>query len=171
LGNAILYQQLFLVKQLGKWRAKIEHDPRITAEQLHGVDSSLGRLEWTLYNLNLFIGLALEQVRFMKKPTRPKPVAFHGSQDTCDAHEDWQPYPFSHTPVDWHPHCQYIAYISLAEVITADEALYEEKSRSDRREVAYKFEDLFLKLKAWPETLKPCVRLHDHAMPHIIALQ
>ena len=160
-----------MVKQLAKWRTKVEQDPRISAKKLLAVDISLSRLEWTLYNLNLYIGLALEQVRVLKKPTRPKPAAFLGSHDTCDEHEEWQPYPFSHTPVDWHPECQFNAYTSLAEVFTADEAMYEEKSRSDPREMACKFEELFLKLKAWPETLTPCMRLHDHAMPHVIALQ
>ena len=143
----------------------------MTAEHLQAVDISLSRFEWTLYNLNLFIGLALEQVRLLKKPSRAKPVGYPGSGDTCEEHGDWQPYPVPHTPIDWHPHCHYLAYISLAEVMTTDEALYEERQRSDRTQMTDKFEQLFTRVKDWPKTIKPCVQMHDGAMPHVIALQ
>jgi hypothetical protein len=171
LGNSILYQQLFLVKHLKKWRTKIEQDPQATAEHLHAVDISMSRLEWTLYNLNLFIGLALEQVHLSNKPTLPRPVGPLNSADTCNEHVVWQPYPVSRTRVDWHPHCHYLAYILLAEVITADEALYEEKRQSNAQHMAYKFEALYVRVKAWPDTIKPCMKMHDRAMPHVIALQ
>jgi hypothetical protein len=153
-----------LVKSLDKWRAKIQKDPKLTTEHLHAVDLSLGRLEWTLYSLNLFVGLALEEVRLFNKPSREKPVGHPDSAETCDEHGDWVPYPVPHTPIDWHPNCHYIAYIALAEVVTADEALYEEKRRSDTQKMALKFEDLNKKVQAWPETLPPCMRMRERAL-------
>ncbi|KAJ9607664.1 hypothetical protein H2200_007742 [Cladophialophora chaetospira] len=168
LGNAILYQQLFLVKSLGKWRSKIEQDPKVTARQMDAIDISLGRLEWTLYCLGLIVGLALEQVRLFEKPKRAKPLA--NSYRTCDEHAEWTPYPIPHSPADWHPDCHYLAYVGLAEVLTHDEALYEEHRRSDQHMMAEKFQRLFTKVKNWPETIPPCMRLHKTSMPHVIAL-
>ncbi|KAK5405208.1 hypothetical protein LTR06_008903 [Exophiala xenobiotica] len=170
LGNAIFHQQIFLVKGLDKWRSKLERNQTLTAENLYAVDVSLGRLEWTIYCLNLFIGLALEQVYLSDKPTREKAVGNLPSGETCDEHADWMPYPVPHSPIDWHPNCHYLAYISLSEMVNADEALYKEKRRAEPEKMAQKFEDLFRKVKAWPETIKPCMRMYDRAMPYVIAL-
>ncbi|OQV06012.1 Fungal Zn2-Cys6 binuclear cluster domain-containing protein [Cladophialophora immunda] len=170
LGNATLYQQVFLVKSLGKWRTKVAKDPKMTAQHLDAIDLSIVRLEWTLYCLGLFVGLALEQVRLFDKPTRARPVGHPETGNTCDENAEWKPYPLSHTPVDWHPNCHYLAYIALAEVITEDEALYEEYRKSDPPKMAYKFQRLFTKVKAWPESIPPCMRNQDSCMPHVIAL-
>ncbi|OAP58481.1 hypothetical protein AYL99_07571 [Fonsecaea erecta] len=170
LGNAILYQQVFLTKSLGKWRAKVAKDPKMTAQQLNAIDLSSGRLEWTLYCLGLFVGLALEEVRLFDKPPRRIPVGNPETGSTCDEHAEWKPYPLSHTSVDWHPNCHYLAYIALAEVITEDEALYEEYRRSDPQKMAHKFQRLFTKVKAWGESIPPCMRDQDSCMPHVIAL-
>jgi hypothetical protein len=161
LGNAIFYQQLFLVKYLDKWRARLEQNPSITAERLHAVDVSLSR----------FIGLALEHVRLFHKPSRPRYLGYPESGDTCDEHSDWQPYPVPHTSIDWHPHCHYLAYTALAEIVSDDEAKYEERRRTPEPSLAHRFEELVQRVKAWPDTIKPCVRMHARAMPHVIALQ
>jgi hypothetical protein len=160
-----------VVKSLAKWRGKVEKNPDVTAEHLHAVDISLGRLEWTLYCLNLFVGLALEQVRMFDRPSRQVPVDDRDSRHPCDEHGEWRPYPVPHTPIEWHPDCHYLAYVSLAELFTADEALYDEKRRSDPMKLITKFERLFRKVKAWPETTRHCMRLHKHSMPHVLALQ
>ncbi|OCT51910.1 hypothetical protein CLCR_08118 [Cladophialophora carrionii] len=170
LGNMILYQQAMLVKSLAKWRAKLEKNPNVTPDRLHAVDQSLGRLEWTLYCLNLFVGLALEQVRIFERPSREIPVDDQDRRNPCNGHEEWRPYPVPHTPIEWHPNCHYLAYVSLAAVITADEALYEEQRQSDPQKMMYKFERLFRKVKSWPETIPACMKMHERAMPHIIAL-
>jgi hypothetical protein len=73
--------------------------------------------------------------------------------------------------MDWHSNCHYLAYISLAEVVTADEAMYEEKRRTEPHKMAHEFEGLYIKVQAWPTTLPPCMRMHERAMPHVIALQ
>ncbi|EXJ58886.1 hypothetical protein A1O7_06316 [Cladophialophora yegresii CBS 114405] len=170
LGNMILYQQAMLVKSLAKWRAKMEKNPDMTRERLHAVDASLGRLEWTLYCLNLFVGLALEQVRIFQRPSREIPVDDPDRRNPCNEHGEWRPYPVPHTPIEWHPNCHYLSYVSLAAVITADEALYEEERTSNPQKMMSKFQRLFQKVKSWPETIPACMKMHEHAMPHIIAL-
>lgn len=160
-----------MAKSLGRWRTKIEKDPRVTAEHLYGVDLSLGRLEWTLYSLNLFVGLALEQTQLSRRPSREKPVGHTQSGDTCEEYHAWVPYPVPHVPIEFHPNCLYHAYISLAEIVTDSEAKYEVERWSDVQGLAAKYEELFVKVKSWPETLKSCMRMHEHATPHVIALQ
>ncbi|KIW67471.1 hypothetical protein PV04_06718 [Phialophora macrospora] len=170
LGNMVFFQQAMLVKNLVKWRGKAEKNPNVIAEHLHAVDVSLSRLEWTLYCLNLFVGLALEQVRIFERPSRELPVVERNRRHPCEEHGEWRPYPVPHTPIEWHADCHYLAYESLAEVIIADEAMFEEKRQSDPLEMTDKFEQLFKRVKAWPGTIRQCMRMHEHAMPHILAL-
>jgi hypothetical protein len=143
----------------------------VTSEQLTAVDISLSRLEWTLYAMNLFVGLALEQVRLFDRPSRAKPIGRNDSGSTCEGHGEWTPYPVPYTPVPFHHDCHYDAFVTLADIVTSDEALYESKRRSDTRLVAAAFGKLYAKVKEWPETIKSCMRLHDEAVPHVIALQ
>jgi hypothetical protein len=160
---------MFLSKSLDKWRGRVGKDPRTTPEDLQIVDLSLGRLEWTLFALSLFIGLALEQVRLFDKPAREKPaIDFNKS---CQEHADWTPYPVPHSPIDWHPNCHFLAFVSLAESLTKDEALYEMRHHSDPEKMAGRFERLYTEIRAWPDTLPQCMRMHENAMPHVIALQ
>jgi hypothetical protein len=171
LGNTIFYQQIFLTKRLGKWRKRVDKIIGISSEQMRAVDISLDRLEWTIYAMNLFVGLALEQVQLFSRPSRAKPVGYTGSGTTCEEHGDWTPYPVPHTPIAFHHDCHYLAYISLADVVADDEALYNAKRRSDTHSMARKFEELYTRLQEWPKTIKSCMTIHEHAIPHVIALQ
>jgi hypothetical protein len=160
---------MFLSKGLDKWRGRVAKDPRMTREYLEIIDLSISRLEWTIFTLNFFVGLALEQVRLFDKPQREKSAV--NFSRSCQEHRDWTPYPVSHLPIDWHPNCHFLAYVSLAERVTKDEALYEERQETDPKEMAQRFEKLYTEIRKWPDTLPPCMRMSEKAMPHVIALQ
>ena len=141
----------------------------MTPKDLQAVDISLGRYEWTLYALNLFVGLPLEDIRLFDKPSRERPGG--NFEESCRRHGDWTPYPIPHTPIDWHPDCHFLAFVSLAEKATLDESLFEEKKRTNTEETRQRFEKVYQEVEAWAEGLPPCMRLHETAMPHVIALQ
>ncbi|KIX95465.1 uncharacterized protein Z520_08982 [Fonsecaea multimorphosa CBS 102226] len=172
LGNGVLYQQIFLAKSLGKWRQRIGQGPFMTEEYLEKVDQSLCQLEWTLFALNPLIGLALKQVRVFDKPSRPKPaVAPPGSNCAQQGHPSpWTPYPIPYTSIEWHPTCHYLAFTSLAEKATLDETLFEKKRQSDSDVAMDKFTKVFHEVEDWPAHLPECMKLHDKAMPHVLAL-
>ncbi|KAH0843186.1 hypothetical protein FOPE_07848 [Fonsecaea pedrosoi] len=169
LGNGVLYQQIFLSKSLSKWRQRIEHDPLMTHEYLSKVDSCLCRLEWTLYALNPLIGLALKQVRVFDRPSRPKPITQSGGCQQQRA-SSWAPYPVPHPSLEWHPKCHYLAFISLAEKATLDETLFEKKQNNEGGRAKDKFTRVYHEVEDWPDHLPECMKMHDNAMPHVIAL-
>ncbi|OQV08125.1 Fungal Zn2-Cys6 binuclear cluster domain-containing protein [Cladophialophora immunda] len=169
LGNGFLYQQIFLSKSLNKWRQRIAQRSSMTPEFLAKIDFCLCQLEWTLYALNPLIGLALKQVRVFDRPSRPKPTSHSVG---CAQHQPvcWTPYPIPYTSVEWHPTCHYLAFISLAEKATLDETLFEEKQQSDSEVAKDKFAKVYHEVEDWPAHLPGCMKLHDRAMPHVIAL-
>ncbi|OAP54352.1 hypothetical protein AYL99_11453 [Fonsecaea erecta] len=170
LGNGVLYQQIFLSKSLGKWRQRIGQDLSMTQEYLAKVDFSLSRLEWTLYALNPLIGLALRHVRVFERPQRPKPVAQLGAGCAQQQPACWTPYPTPYTRTEWHPTCHYLAFISLAEKAGFDETLYETYRKYDSVASMDKFKKAYRELEDWPNDLPECMKLHDRATPHVIAL-
>lgn len=167
LGNAVLHEQMYRAKGLEKWRQKIERTANLSPESLSKIDRSLDRLSWSLYTLHSCTLMSLERSELLKIPTRPKPPHDHNRSD----HTGWTPYPQPHTTVTFHPNCHYLGFISLIEEAAKVEALFMEEFKDESSKVLKELERVCRKLGDWPDTLPDCMKMHEKAMPHVIALQ
>ncbi|EXJ82353.1 hypothetical protein A1O3_06166 [Capronia epimyces CBS 606.96] len=167
LGNALLHEQLYRTKGLDKWRQRIERTGNLGPARLSKIDRCLDRLLWSLYTLNSCALMNLERTRLLKPPTRPKPPADHDRKE----HPGWTPYPQPHSPVVFHPDCHFLSFVSLIEEATRVETLFTDQFKKESAQSLEELENNCRQLSDWPKTLPDCMKMHDKAMPHVIALQ
>jgi len=169
LGSPILFQQIYLARDLEKWRARLAKEPDIPPGLLDNVDRSLDRLMWTLFSLSSVTTINLENGQIQKPPSRRKPTLIH---DGIGDHQTWVAYPQRQSPTTFHPECHYHSFISLMEKISRDDPLFPPEGWvKDLSETTEMFRRLYAELEEWPQTLPECMRLHENAMPHVVALQ
>lgn len=165
-GNPIMYKQIYLAKDVEKWRSRIEQSPQMTPKVLADLDRNLSRLSWTLFALSSLTLINLEKSQPVEPPKRPKPMVDHeavGQRDT------WQPYPQPSQPFVFHSECHYHAFLSLAEKVMRDEALFISKGNSES--LVDRFYEIFQELEQWPRNLPDCMSRGPKATPHVLALQ
>ncbi|KAK5196685.1 hypothetical protein LTR96_004313 [Exophiala xenobiotica] len=166
LGNTVLCQQIFLSKDLKKWRQKIQRSSNLAPAYLDSMNKSLDRLEWTLYCLKSCTLLDFEKTQFMHLPSCPKPEAHHETEDYIG----WTPYPQPHPPVDFHPDCHFLSFVSLIEKSARAEALMSKQEKQTPKETLEELAELYTGVRNWDKTIPECMLLDGRSSPHIIAL-
>ncbi len=167
LGNTVLCQQIFLSKDLKKWRQKIKRNSNLAPAYLDSINKSLDRLEWTLYSLKSCTLLDFEKTQLMKPPSCPKPESHHETEDYIG----WTPYPQPHPPVDFHPDCHYLSFVSIIEKSARAEALMAKQEETTSKETMQELAELYTGVRNWHKTLPECMNLDGRSPPHVIALQ
>jgi hypothetical protein len=165
-GNPILYQQIYLAKDLEKWRSRMEQSLYLTEQALNEIDRNLDRLSWTLFALSSLTLINLERTQPLKPPKRPKPIPDHEAPEES---QTWQPYPQPSHPFVFHAECHFDAFLSLSEKVMRDEALFAAGERSES--VMDRFREIYRELDDWPQNLPDCMKLGPKATPHVLALQ
>jgi hypothetical protein len=131
------------------------------------MNKSLDRLEWTLYCLKSCTLLDFEKTQFMSPPSCPKPEAHHETEDYIG----WTPYPQPHPPVDFHPDCHYLSFVSLIEQSARAEALMSKQEKQTPKETLEEVAELYTGVRNWDKTIPECMHLDGRSSPHIMALQ
>ncbi|KAK6371230.1 hypothetical protein LTS17_008961 [Exophiala oligosperma] len=166
LGNAVLYQQIFLSKDLERWRQKVLRSMDLPRGYLDDVMRSLDTLQWTLYTLNSCTLLDFEKTQFLRPPSGPKPQSDHHKGDNVD----WTPYPQPHTPVSFHPTCHYRSFLCLIEMTARGERLVTKRTKEDADDAIRQLGELYVHIRNWNRTLPDCLHLDGRSSPHVIAL-
>ncbi|KIW16228.1 hypothetical protein PV08_06279 [Exophiala spinifera] len=166
LGNTVLYQQIFLSKDLDRWLQKIHRSMDLPKWYFDNVTKCLDRLQWTLYALNSCTLLNFEKSQYIRPPSRPKPESNH---DKCD-NIDWTPYPQHHPPVSFHPACHYRSFVSLTELTARGESLVTIETKEDVDSAMRQLGELYTRIQNWSKTLPDCLLLDERCSPHVIAL-
>lgn len=166
LGNPILYQQIYLAKDLEKWQSRVEQGMDLTEQESKDIDVNLDYLSWTLFALSSLTLINLERSQPLKPPKRPKPAASHEGLGEI---QTWHPYPQPSHPYAFHAGCHFHAFLSLSEKVMRDEELFTSKNQSDK--VMDRFGEIYHELETWPDNLPDCMKLGPRSTPHVLALQ
>jgi hypothetical protein len=165
-GNPILFQQIYLTKDLEKWRARMQQRVNLTGQTLNEIDRNLDRLSWTLFALGSLTLINLDRTQPLKPPKRPKPAPEHEAPEES---QTWQPYPHPSRSFVFHAERHFHAFLTLSEKVMRDEALFVSDDRSDL--VMNRFREIYRELEEWPQNLSECMNLGPKATPHVLALQ
>jgi hypothetical protein len=148
LGIPILYQQMYLAKDLEKWQSRVEQGLNLTEQELNAIDANLSYLSWTLFALSSLTMINLERSQLLTPPKRPKPPPGH---EAIGETETWQPYPRPSHPYAFHAGCHFNAFLSLSEKVVRDEELFKSE---DNRTMSWSVFDRFI--TSWKAGHKIC---------------
>jgi len=165
LGNPILYQQMYLAKDLEKWQTRVEQGLNLTEQELKVIDTNVTYLSWTLFALSSLTLINLEGAQPLTPPKRSKPPMGH---EAFGESQTWQPYPQPSHPYAFHAGCHFHAFLSLSEKVMQDEVLFKSNDQSDK--VMDRFGEVYHQLENWPQDLPDCMKLHPRSTPHVLAL-
>jgi hypothetical protein len=167
-GNPVLWHQIYLARDLPKWRSRLLQDSRIPSSDLDALDRSLNRLTWTLYAMNSLTLINLGQTIPLSVPSQPKPKLLDHTFDT----ETWTPYPQQREPLGFHQRCHYDWFLSLAEIIATNQAVFISHDQELTVLAQSRFLELYRQLQMWRDNLPDCLQIHDaRSVPHVTALQ
>lgn len=168
IGNPILHQQIFMAKDLEKWRRRLQDEQDCDAEVLVKIDKSLDRLLWSIFALNSFTRLSFPKAAVSEPSSRFRPSRKHHATDQAV----WFLYP-QQKDAQWvfHTECHFDAFLSLAQSASREEASLPALGDSWSVFRIDRFKHRYEELQTWPEKLPSCMRLSTITQPHTIALQ
>ena len=166
LGHLVLNEQVFSSKGLDKYEARLSKEAGISPETLSKVVSSINRLEWALFALNSFTLIGSRRAHALDTPKRTHP---HHGVDHQSISKTWSPYPRRGPQLEFHEECHFACVTSLAHAAREIEVAFVKPA--DTQPSALESFDMKQKLEQWSETLPSCMKIHEQAMPHVIALQ
>ncbi|KAJ9661394.1 hypothetical protein H2198_001962 [Neophaeococcomyces mojaviensis] len=165
LGLLVLNEQVFMAKELDKYQARLSKDANTSPETLSKVDRSISRLEWALFALNTFTLVGSRRTHTINPPRRPHP---HHTHDDNVLSKNWFPYPRRALQLDFHEGCHFFCITSLARIAVENEIL-SMNSEDKQPESAESFGQR-QKSKDWAISVPSCMKLHERAVPHVLAL-
>jgi hypothetical protein len=135
---------------------------------LDGIDQSLNRLTWTVYAVNSIALINLGQTIPLSTPSQPKPNLLDHASDNGT----WMPYPQQREPLGFHEGCHYHWFLSLAEIIATNQAVFVSHDQEWGGLAQTRFRELYSQLQTWRDGLPDCLQIHDdRSVPHVTALQ